>query len=1154
MSIRESSVVGGLGRKLLIVAMASTFGLGLAGCNDDNTSVAGSGGGVTDRVSPKGTVVGQVVDNSGNPLSGVNVSIPDGAISAKALVTTGADGQFSISNVVVCEVADAPESGAGACDIPLNIDGPTGFLNAIVTISPKAQISNAQPGGDGAGQTNPQLVFIDGFTASAGVIPLPKTGVAVTGVLRDADTGAPIVGQNVVADFRGYQEDNGANDGAVIRYGETAAPVNTGADGSFTIPGLAEDSCYALAAQGLDLEDGEDTSTFEACNVIAFGEDDGDGDGGEGGNGAISFSTRAETGTFNLGLLEAEAINTTDRESPFVLKVGEVIPDENATTGELTSSFTDTFNITFSEALAAGAVPVVRVTTAPSDSAVQTVIPLAAGGVNLSGNVLTVKTSSPIGSNLVTRLFISIESVRDPAGNVLSDGSEIRFDSVNGRELQLLMRTANAPTAGLTPVTLLTQITDAPANSASAIYASSSSLIDVVAPTPPYNQLNAPAAVDSDADLDGRQVAFTGLDVLLEALQTQVFNPAPPQDVSVDTALVGFTTSGARRYAFALVHADGSSDAPDVAIVLPAGSSVIPGDDIDLGDKDAGGNAIFYPTIAPSSTSTAAIRVAVSGAVPGDILRITSIGLDGNNEPFVQAGAFATLPLVDHVAPTVGAQSVTIAATRSGAAGPVGTGGGLVMGSMVTQGTVIYPVTPQLYDRDDSDAGYSDDELDGATELEGLSSASIRVEDNATQYDATGAGAFLAPLVQTIGVNVTEPLNPTATQPLVTLAGGTTVFTMPGVINDSVDENGDGPYYLYTARVDSVEKLQADARSRRVVSLRGIIDANNVPAADATRAVTQLRDFTPPVMTRAFYDGQRYIFQFNEPVRRDAGFIVLQDCGVVIDLNAASDPGVTGSRRAGYGPDHRTLVVPASNPEVAGGGSVCFPGDADGNGYNEAAYSFAELDPLSNIDEASVAPRPLHGVVRYDTVQDETDNSDLGLPEDGNSWAAWSSLQLGVTAPTFYGANVLAPIQTAAISCVGFTPRAEGGPATTFSCDVSFSHPLLAADFADLSKLQVEGSASTGAPDAGYGVFSVNALRSGQSCTVAGANTNQCNGLRVTFMVTAGTAIDAGDRVNLTAAATYTSNLDASTVGRAALAPNRSAFRNTAVGTGGAAQ
>ena len=186
--------------------------------------------------APVGTVFGLVKDTNGNPVAGATVSFGDTS------VTTTASGQYTLPNIAVVQSVFDDECGCSVNALALTITPPAGYLGATVTVKPKSQAITTGNNGEA-----PQILFLDGFSVSAGVAHLPALVATASGTLRDDDTGVPLAGVSLSLDLTSVDNNNtSATDEDHDNVGTThTAPqftVVTDADGKFSFTGLAADS------------------------------------------------------------------------------------------------------------------------------------------------------------------------------------------------------------------------------------------------------------------------------------------------------------------------------------------------------------------------------------------------------------------------------------------------------------------------------------------------------------------------------------------------------------------------------------------------------------------------------------------------------------------------------------------------------------------------------------------------------------------------------------------------------------------------------------------------------------------------------------------------------------------------------------------------
>lgn len=422
------------GRKLLIAAMAATFGMGLSGCNDDNNS--SNTGGNTDNINaPKGTVQGAVIDTNGNPLAGARVFL-DGREQ-----TTGESGQYKFDNVAVT-LANTPNNNTPAANapIPVTIIPPAGYLGVNLQVGPRAQITSSDNGGLGGGQTNPQLVFVDGFNAGVGTVALPQLNTTVRGILRDSGTGQTIAGATINADFVQVLLDQGTGSNpqpgiapgvAITGYqasGAVPQPVVTAADGSFSFTGLAADSQYNLSGR-LGANDPVAPNggiSFAPEGAPCFA-------GGNSVPAALCITTNTIEGGNSVQLgaggvdalsVEVSRLASADLLQPYLIAVPGAFDTTGATAVLLDSTVNGTtvpLRLRFSETVVGPFnTSTIRLLVRAPNSPVSTAQAPATVAYDAVTSTLTVTTAAALDPGTIVTVQVLREALRDAAGNAFT--------------------------------------------------------------------------------------------------------------------------------------------------------------------------------------------------------------------------------------------------------------------------------------------------------------------------------------------------------------------------------------------------------------------------------------------------------------------------------------------------------------------------------------------------------------------------------------------------------------------------------------------------------------------------------------------------------------------------------------------------------------
>lgn len=748
------------GRRLVAAFALAAAGLGLAGCGSDTTTSGPVVGGPGQQAV--GTVSGVVTDTNGNFLSGVQVTA---AVAGKALrgkdataltVTTGSNGHFVIPNVPVVNVVNNNGTETGGA-LTIAIVAPTGYFGATALVFPQAQVTSSEGVG---GQTNPAVLWFDHFNADAGTLKLPKTDATITGTLRNAGTGAPLGAKALRLTFEQVSRD---------QYGETSCTAPEGsspsdcpspltsvivtyatgstqtatsdANGVFTFAGVPEDSCLRLYAPGYNLtSEGGDFG-----GALCDDEDEAN---------SVNWLGLATHDDFvQLNQVFASASPNADTIAPFVVAV------DNASfitgpCGTLSSVVGDTVVIHFSEPVnVTGAVdgnnPITVLIGAFPNFTFDTV---ESATLSVDKTTLTLVLADPLPDTADVTIDIPVEDVTDLAGNPLTAGDAVDYDSIisttNGQcgdvpgqcsvenvVDQLCFNTFAPGTQPTGPLTV-TQVTPAenadggPDNQAlNLLFDSTSSLIDTVANGEPRSAIDDANAeicfgaktgtCDDNLGLDPDEIdqlnAFqdnprvgTQLDNLAEALNGGTF-----VDVHTHVARVHLNVpTGTVNFAVALV--DPVSGLPKDALFFPVRTTTGGGNPTANGEVAQGkaittinNGGVHWYSISPNGATD--LDIVIAGDFvgnpdkpnPGDIFVAIARGQTSGGT-FV-LGPAAQVTLQDKVGPTVALQFLGCnpsgpddCATQG--ASIFGQGGVVVNQVTSSTGTVVLNVTPQTGD------------------------------------------------------------------------------------------------------------------------------------------------------------------------------------------------------------------------------------------------------------------------------------------------------------------------------------------------------------------------------------------------------------------------------------------------------------------------
>lgn len=429
-----------LGRRLATATIVAFAGLGLAGCGDDTSLTSNNSGGNTSNAQPKGDLTGTVIDTNSTPIPGATVNV------AGLTTTTDAQGQWRINNVPVVNTEDnsgTPDVDGEGIALTVVITPPTGYLGGIAEITPEAQTvssQNEQSSGDNSeGQTNPQLLWLDGYLVSTGPIALPKLAATVKILsVKDAASGTPIAGGKVALDFN--STNSGLNDetNAGINFQPTGISFNgtLDANGSITFTALPENSSLNLLIEDYDftdcgnsgLEDLDPSApcgsqigkacTKGAAKPVAKATNAGD----------ICFiSTNREVRPITYTEMKARLLEASgDLVHPFLVNATGVFNDvsafdgddyrdvDNTSPGLLSDGINQSFTFNFSENLATVTAANVLVFNEDTDSYIS--------GFTIdqtNKKKLIVNLAAPVDAGTTLKFYFLLPQFHDVAGNFL---------------------------------------------------------------------------------------------------------------------------------------------------------------------------------------------------------------------------------------------------------------------------------------------------------------------------------------------------------------------------------------------------------------------------------------------------------------------------------------------------------------------------------------------------------------------------------------------------------------------------------------------------------------------------------------------------------------------------------------------------------------
>jgi hypothetical protein len=889
--------------------------------------------------------------------------------------TTNAGGLYTFNDVPVTSTSGVANSPILSQVLSVTIAAPAGYLGATVTVTPSAQIDNAEDKNAGGTQGGVET-FIDGYLAQAGTAVLPQLNASVTGTLRDANTGAVLPNTKINLDLTtggtvGVAQEGVQNAAIGTTYAVSNYSATTDANGIFSFTNIPSDSAFTAVAPGYNplscfafntnAEDALELGTCNTTKIVSIDAVPPQIASVAGSIASIPLPAASKTGNTAANVLMLED----DTRQVITINLTEEIAALSEVDNDFTKSITvyDWTNKAYVDLSAAGAVVI-------------------------SGNMLTVTLPNALTDAQELDINMLITDFKDAAGNkiVITDGNLDNIDdalnyvannSGQNQAIRVSLIAYNDLNTNASAVTAQAQqAKDSVGISADGFDAQrtySNAFNDVSLPTNNIAQLNAD---ESTPRLNALSAAQN-----IGALVTN------------NSARFTFTPSGASSYNITMVNKAGvpQNIALDANRVGVTAAPVL----------SANGAALTGTASLVTDTAVTPVELVLTTATIGDIITITPI------DDFGYVGTSKTITLVDNVAPTtvlqesyMNARAVSVAA---GAVKTFGDGGELTnnFGQSAGAGTPILAVTPGLLDNLDAAGNniLSDNTFvtgDQTLERElsvynGKNAAGVRVIKTANVYDATAYAEFVKNLSRNIGVAFSEDVNLTGVTP--SFDGTTVTATSYVAHNDvTVDDAGDpaagsavGNEAGLGNNVDLVEFTTtnvldlANNNHGKTMSFNGIKD-NSGNVADNAKVVFQ--DNMPPFITKSTYNGDLTVV-FNEAITTPTNAVPV----TITVANAAGTKSsnltlTTANQLTGtttnwsLSTDKKTLSINSgliAAAPIAGGA----PADTlrtlfDAGSYVEAA---ASGDTVSR----------QHALVSFDNVQDTASGKT-------NSWAEWSAL------------------------------------------------------------------------------------------------------------------------------------------------------------------
>lgn len=1037
-------------RQLVSAIAVVTSAIALTGCIDGDSSKSNTTSTnivedsarheVVQQKAQTSSVYGVVQDTNGNPIAGATVSI--GSIVA----TTNATGGYELAGVPVTGLAQTTTSengdisiqaGAAGDDLQISVKTPAGFLDATLTVTPKAGQNlvasshfNGSGGNDTLASDDGLLVVVlgEGLAVGAGITVVPATNATVTGVLRNQNTGEIIADTVVALELVAVAGNDQQQDHAGKDVGYSAQPymATTDAEGRFTMTSVPEDTEFDIVVEGWS-----DVDIDNSTNGVTGNPSDG------------MFATTPEVAVQYIGDITVQAIHSVDGEEPFVVSVDGVV--SNAARALLNDDLDGTQGIVihFSEAITTevDANSVYVVTDVASGYPLQ--VDIEAPVLSADGMSLTVTTVNPLAAGTKFNIMLLTADFEDVAMNSLDEGAG---GSYLGRTLP------NFDDLDDSFLELALQIHKDPVVSSGAV-----AFVDVsgAATTGPINddprgddEFELLAAINSNFidndnasigdDLSQLNNAETTTATRLQQLGDSIITGAgigdAPASVTTDRARVHFTLSEAREYNLSLKDEDGISKdlAGDVGFAA--------GTETGLTIAGAGQpNAIQIEVDDAYAGQT--VEILIDNVDVNDVLTVTSISTLGT------LLAEASITLTDQVSPTTVLQR-SYGLTTAGMPQinqDYGNGGELSQIANTTFGTPYLYVTPALLT---PQAGADSlalqrsetwDTLEDAFETDVTNASNGQLEMDVDANIPGGVAVYneatmaaWTPGSRNVGVAFSEDvaLVGGVTIPTTSFTASLTGFTAQNdvLVNDQGGNAVVNDADLVNVAVDNVITL-ANSDDGKVLDFTGAVQdetANVAATSDNARVI--FKDAMPPIPMSAEYLGDSIVVTYNEAVSlEDTDVFSLYGTGSTDTVNVDAD-------MAEANQDTTTVTLNLLTLDYAGGISVA---NRQVQSLNKLAiFDRGEFD---NDDDAATPPVLASKPVGENVV------SVLYAPsvKDAANGVSWNSHAAGVDKLAIVIEDKTGNFELAS----AISPAALPATDTSFAVTYSFTHRI---DLGDL--------------------------------------------------------------------------------------------------------
>ena len=1010
---------------------------------------------VTEQNTPLAQILGIVQDTNGNPVAGARVSI--GSTS----VVTDANGAYSLNDIPVSGIAGSgsmqPATPVEISIVPVSSDSGKNYLSATVSVTPSASTIIQTVDGDSSNTEDALLAIIttDGLAVSAGITVVPLLQSTVTGILRDYDTGLPVVNAVVgleVLGVKGVVQQQEQNNGNGTSYGVGTYQAATDAEGRFEYTNLPVDTDFAISVADW-LVDGL-----------------GGGDEGDTSISGAHFATTPEVVMQNIGTVYAEEITSQDDVNPFVVSVSGVVV--NSDPGLLNDDLDGSQGlvINFSE-------PLQQLVDANSvyvyNETLESRINVSSAALSADGMSLTLTTSA-ISAGNVFSVYLNTMDFQDTSENPLiyraatpdfKGTATPAYDSNSSvgamNSVRLRLKTYADPITETGAVVGLTQLLSDGNNSAFGVLQTLNlTFLDLDSGTlrsgdTYIEQLNAEEAGNRLTNLSDTTYA----DASISGKPTMVDTTAARVRFTIDSS------TPSRNYQLSLTNPSGTAKEFTVTVASTIGT-------VDYSDAD-------HPVLQLADYFSGTVDLILKGSggdilTPNDTLTIASL------TDFGVADSVASLVLTDQIAPTTVLQNSYGQGEKTDAVVTdyYGDGGELAEAGESAMGAPFLNVTPRLLVpqagegvplpvastwkalTDEADKDSSDNPQVSDSNLTGYA-----------LYDANAWNEWSAngDRERRIGVAFSEDISVSGTP-----AYNGTVLLSGWTAQNNVIQNDQG----VTVSADLVSITVADVMALAntdhgsVVDFSGAVtDASGNTSTAVNNAKVVVRDLMPPMLTNAVYNGDNIVLTFNENV-------VLNDGDEFVLAGSAAAP--------------LPIAANTANTTVTGN-TVTIDRAAWGSDLNSEIYfDRGTYDHDGNPATDDVA----HGALIAAATEDSR----------GVSWSDWDGGAGLVDIPAIVIRDAVGNFQVNSTQTTGF---AAGS--TTFIVVYRFSHRIdLTTSFGSANSTSMDGAAVAANFTLGGALSNADINTTNTSAAL------DTSGRVLTVTVAVNTALSAGDEFGLT--------------------------------------